>query len=218
MLKITAKPGQGWKKTLADAKAEAKYASDATRKAIDRFGAIVRQDARKLIGSPVRSPKFRTIYLDDEKRTIKVATPAVKPRPPGKPPRARFSGNEYATLRNIRYVPDYRKGVTQIGYWAVGVKYGTLFGAELHEFGGRYQTRVFMMKTDATNEDIRTRRKNGILVRTRKSNSLVPVESRRYGRPVSFNMPKRPVMAPAFDKHKNRMTQIWIDYYNARRR
>lgn len=218
MLKITAKPGQGFKKLLADAQAEASRADKATVKALGRFGAIVRQDARKLIGSPVRAPKFRQVYLDDEKRLITITTPAVAPRAPGKPPRARFGGNEFATLRNIRYLPDYNRNLVQIGFWETGVKYSGKSGAELHEFGGRFNTRIFMMRTDATQQDIQTRRKNGMLTRTRKSTRIVPVESRRYGRPVTFNMPKRPTMAPAFDKHKNNMTQIWIDYYNARRR
>lgn len=218
MLKITAKPGQGFKKLLADAQAESKRANQATIRALGRFGAIVRQDARKLIGPPVRPAKFRQVYLDDEKRLINVVTPAVKPRAPGKPPRARFSGNEFATLRNIRYLPDYNRKLVQIGFWETGVKYSGKSGAELHEFGGRFNTRVFMMRTDATQQDIQTRRKNGILTRTRKTTRIVPIESRRYGRPVTFNMPKRPTIAPAFDKHKNNMTQIWIDYYNARRR
>ena len=87
MLKITAKPGQGFKKLLADAQAESKRANQATIRALGRFGAIVRQDARKLIGSPVRAPKFRQVYLDDEKRVITITTPAVAPRAPGKPPR-----------------------------------------------------------------------------------------------------------------------------------
>lgn len=218
MLKITAKPGQGFKKLLADAQAESKRANQATIRALGRFGAIVRQDARKLIGAPTAPRKFRKVWLTDEQRYALVTARVSAPRPPGKPPRARRKGDNYATIRNIRYLPDYRKNIVQIGFWGINVKYGSAEGAELHEFGGVFKTRIILVPGDVTQESLEVRKDGKRTVATRKYSKLNIIESRKKGRPVTFRMPKRPTIAPAFNKHKNNMTQIWIDYYNARRR
>lgn len=199
-----------FKGVLAFAEREKQRVDKATVKALSRFGAILRQDARKRIGTPVKKQKpVAEVWSYGKKHTI--YSKPTPPRPPGKAPRAR-SYDEFNTLRNIRWIPYFRRSVIRVGVWETGVKYkGGLSGAEMHEFGLTFRTKVFYARTDLTLENTMSRKGQ----RRIKSQRLAIVESKKYGKPVTFKMPKRPIMRPPFDKHKNNMTQIWIDYYKA---
>jgi len=211
-LRIFAKD-YNFKNVLKYAEREKQRVDSVTVKALSRFGAIVRQDARKAIGKPVAKQKpIGEVWSYGKKQTV--WSKAMAPRPAGKPPRARTHG-ELNTLRNVRWIPFFRRAVVRIGVWETGVKYrGGLSGAELHEFGLTYRTKVFFRKADITKENVMSRQGKLRL----KSQRVEITESRKYGKPITLKMPKRPIMRPPFDKHKNNMTQIWIDYYNARRR
>lgn len=199
-------------------------ADKATVKALDRFGAIVRQDAKKAIGSPARGPKFTTkeVWIETElfpglsaevPRDIRVMTPPPKPRPPGQPPKARIN-HEFASLRNIRFISNYAKGSVRIGFWDIGgIKYNGHTVPDLHEFGLSYTARVLYMPVDTvTSADIkRVKGKNKVV-----STQLRLVETSK-GKPMSFRMPKRPTMGPVFKKQKKKASKIWADYYKARR-
>ena len=210
-LRIIAKD-YNFKRVLSVARREKERVDRATVKAIDRFGAIVRQDARKAIGSPVRKTRpVGEVWFEGRNRTI--WSKPTPPRAPGKPPRAR-TNDQFNSLKNIRYIPFYRRGFVRIGVWETGVSYrGGKSGAELHEFGMTYTTRVLYVPTELTMENTMSRKGK----RRVKSQSVTLLEWAKYGKPMTFRMPKRPIMRPPFEKHKNRMTQIWIDYYKASR-
>ena len=186
-----------------------KRADRATEKTLERFGAIVRQDARKLIGSPAKSVKFKTMTVDGKQ--MRVATPGPKPRPAGKPPRAR--GEEAVSIRKIIYVKDLGRRKVAIGPMAYnGKKYGGLSVPEIHEFGAVVTVKVLRIKTDITKDDIKKRKGQF----TQVSSRMVLWESKR-GIPTVMKMPKRPYMKPAFDRHKTQATKIWKQYYKASR-
>lgn len=188
-----------------------KRADKATVKALDRFGAVIRQDSKRLIGSYAKARKTEWKVVDGRRELI--VTPPSKPRSPGQPPRSR-TNHEFYSLRNIRYISDYRKARVKIGPWRTGnTKYGTKTVPDLHEFGGTITTRVRYMQDNLTRQNIK--RRKGQL--TRVSSRVTMIESKR-GTPATFKIPKRPFMRPAFKKHKSKATKIWADYYKAARR
>lgn len=188
-----------------------KRADKATVKALDRFGAVIRQDSRRLIGSYAKPRKMEWKTVDGRKELI--VTPPSKPRSPGQPPRSRTS-HEYYSLRNIKFISDYGKARVRIGPWRTGgQKYGNKTVPDLQEFGGTITTRVLYQRASLTRENIK--RKKGQLTQT--SSRVVMHESKR-GQPATFKIPKRPFMRPAFRKHKSKATKIWADYYKAARR
>jgi hypothetical protein len=215
---------------------EMKRVDKATARALERFGAIVRQDAKKLIGSYAKTKKgeWKTV---DGKRTF-VVTPASKPRPPGSPPRNR-TNNDFYTLRNIRYITDFRKRRVRIGPWKTGrAKYNGLTIPEIHEFGARVMVRVAFVESPVTFKDLkrtrakidpitgkRLRGKDGRFITSSKERLTISglrnrsiIETNRGGVAMLMQYPKRPFMRPAYLKHKNKCTQIWIDYYKATKR
>ena len=186
-----------------------KRADRATEKTLERFGAIVRQDARKLIGSPVKPAKLKMEIVDGKEQLI--ATPPVQARPAGKPPRARREGTP--DIRKIIYVKDLPKRKVAIGPMAYsGKKYGGLSVPEIHEFGAVVTVKVLKVPTQLTRANVKKRK--GQL--TQVSSSVVLVESKR-GVPMVMKMPKRPFMRPAYDRHKSKATKIWKEYYRASR-
>lgn len=185
-------------------------AKRATAKTLERFGAIIRQDARKLIGSVARGPKFTEKVVDGVKQ--QVVTPGPKPRPAGKPPRARSEG-EAASIRAIIYEAKPDDGYVRIGPRRLGQKgYQGKLIPELHEFGGTVTTKVIVKSAELTQQNLRKRK--GQL--TQVSSRVVWIESKR-GKPVTFKMPKRPFMKPAFERHKKKATKIWKQFYKATR-
>lgn len=205
-----------------------KRADRATVMALDRFGAVIRQDSKRLIGAP--SNKWRLTKKEvsvpteifgqtiDVPQMITVGTPPSKPRAPGQPPRAR-NGHDHYSLRNIRFISDYKKARVRIGPWRTsGKKYGTKTVPDLQEFGGVINTRVrFVPVQTVTSADLKRVRKNGRSRLEIVSSRVIMVES-KLGQPATFKIPKRPFMRPAFRKHKSKATKIWADYYKAARR
>lgn len=185
-------------------------AKKATAKTLERFGAIIRQDARKLIGPVARGPKFTEKVVDG--RPTQVVTPAPPPRPAGKPPKAR-NASEAASIRAIIYDAKPDEGYVRIGPRRLSQKgYGGKLIPELHEFGGVVSTKVIIKSAEPTQQNLRKRK--GQL--TQVTSRVIYVESKR-GKPVIFKMPKRPFMRPAFDRHKKKATKIWKEYYKAMR-
>jgi len=188
-----------------------KRADKATVKALDRFGAVIRQDSKRLIGSPAKPRRMEWKMVDGRREMI--VTPPSKPRSPGQPPRAR-TGHEYYSLRNIRFISDYKKARVRIGPWRTGkTSYGGKTIPDLQEFGGTITTRVRYIQNNLTRQNIRKRK--GQL--TRISSRVTMIES-KLGKPATFKIPKRPFMRPAYRKHKSKATKIWADYYKAARR
>lgn len=188
-----------------------KRADRATVKALDRFGAVIRQDSKRLIGPYAKTKKMQWKTVDGRKELI-VTNPS-KPRAPGQPPRSRTS-HEFYSLRNIRYISDYKKARVRIGPWRTsGTKYGTKTVPDLQEFGGTITTRIIFMKTALTRENVK--RRKGQLTQV---SSRVEIHESKRGRPATIKIPKRPFMRPAFKKHKSKATKIWADYYKVQRR
>jgi len=187
---------------------QVKRASKATAKTLERFGAIIRQDARKLIGSVARGPKFTEKIVDGRPQMI--VTPGPKPRPAGKPPKAR-NASEAASIRAIIYDAKPEEGYVRIGPRRLNQKgYQGKLIPELHEFGGTVSTKVIAKPAEPTQQNLK--KKKGQL--TQVSTRVIYIESKR-GKPVTFKMPKRPYMKPAFDRHKKEATKIWKQYYKA---
>lgn len=207
---------------------EIQRADKATVKALDRFGAIIRQDARKSIGAPSNKWKTTTkeVWVPTEifgqlvqvPQDIKVGTPPAKPRPAGKPPRSR-TNHDFYSLRNIRYISDYSKATVRIGPWRTGRKgYGGKTIPELHEFGGTVTTKVaYIPLNTVTSADLKKVRKNGKSRLEIVSSQRIMIES-KSGAPATFRMPARPFMRPSYLRHKKKATKIWCDYYKATRR
>lgn len=208
-IRVTAK-GRNFKKLMRIRDQQIKRADRATVKALDRFGAIIRQDSKRAIGSYAKARKLQ--YKTVDGRSTPVVTPPSKPRSPGQPPRSRTS-HEFYSLRNIRFLSDYENARVRIGPWDTGgAEYNGKTVPDLHEFGGTITTRVVYMKSDLTRQNIR--RRQGQL--TQVSTNVVLYETKR-GQPATFKIPKRPFMRPSFQKHKRKATQIWRDYYRAQR-
>jgi hypothetical protein len=207
---------------------EIQRADKATVRALDRFGAIIRQDARKSIGAPSNKWKSTTkeVWVPTElfgqliqvPQDLKVGTPPAKPRPGGKPPRSR-TNHDFYSLRNIRYISDYSKATVKIGPWRTGAKgYGGQTIPELHEFGGSFTTKVaYIPLNTVTSADLKRVRKNGKNRLEVASSQRILVES-KTGTPRTFRMPARPFMRPSYLRHKKQATKIWRDYYRATRR
>lgn len=226
--------GRNFKKLMKIRDQQVKRADKATVKAIDRFGAVIRQDSRRAIGSHAKPRKSRWATVDGKKMMI--VTPASKPRSPGQPPRSRTS-HEFHSLRNIRYLSDYKKARVRIGPWDTGGrKYGNKTVPDLHEFGGTITTKVIMVPDSPTSANVKRQRvmidpatgkrmrgPDGRFLKMSKeqltqiSTRVSMVES-DTGKPVTFRIPKRPFMRPSFNKHKRKATQIWRDYYRAQRK
>lgn len=210
-----------------------KRADKATVKALDRFGAIIRQDSKRAIGSYAKAKQSRWEVVDGRK--VQIVTPASKPRSPGKPPRSRTS-HEFYSLRNIRYLSDYEKARVRIGPWDTGgPEYNGKTVPDLHEFGGTITTKIRLVPAQLTSADIKRQRvmidpttgkrmrgPDGRFLRmtedrlTQISSRVTMVESDK-GKPMTFRIPKRPFMRPSFQKHKRKATKIWRDYYRAQR-
>ena len=225
--------GRNFKKLMRIRDQQIKRADKATVKALDRFGAIIRQDSKRAIGSYAKTKKMGYETVDG--RRVFVVTPASKPRSPGQPPRSRTS-HEFYSLRNIRYLSDYEKARVRIGPWNTGGEmYGTKTVPDLQEFGGTINTKVKFVPAALTRQDIKTQRvaidpatgkrmrgPDGRFIRmtkeqkTQVSSRVTMIES-KDGRPMSIRIPKRPFMRPSFQKHKRKATQIWRDYYRAQK-
>lgn len=217
---------KGLKQVERDLQKRSRGIDAVSKNALNRFGAIIRQDARKRIGSPVKPPRFKSIYLSDHKRFVQVVTKPSKPRAPGQSPKARMKDG-YASIRNIKYETDMSTRNVRIGFVDIKAKYGNKTGAELQEFGGTYTAKFRLVPTPIALEHLKkTRevvkiREGGKLHRdihtiwTQNKQEWYPVHDRR-GQQMTFRNPKRPTMKPVFNKHKNRMTKIFIDYYRAR--
>ena len=207
-------------------------ADSATTKTLDRFGAIIRQDARKLIGQPSRPRKItkkmvmvpvvsqsgRT-YL--RRQNILVSTPPPKPRPPGKPPKDRGK-SDYMSLRNIIYKTDRQRSRVRIGtVQSNGKTYNGKTVPDLHEFGATITVRIRRIPTITTMNDLKKR--TNTTSRGKKIQSLTKVRSGMDiiesigGTSTRVKIPKRPYMRPAFQRHKSKATKIWKEYYQATR-
>lgn len=188
---------------------QTKRAERATEKTLERFGAIVRQDARKLIGSPAKGAKFTKQIVDG--REVAILKPGPPPRPAGKPPRAR--GDDTVSIRKIIYVKDMNKRKVSIGPMAYNSKkYGGLSVPEIHEFGATVIVKITRVRGTLTKDNL-SKSKGQY---TQKSSSLIIMES-KYGVPTPMKMPRRPYMRPAYDRHKSKATKIWKEYYKASR-
>lgn len=190
---------------------QVRRADRATDRALNRFGAIIRQDSRKLIGPPARGAKFRWKIIDGKRQMV--VTPPTKPRPPGSPPRARNT-SEGANLRTIIYTVDKAKRSVRIGPMKLsgGKTYGGKPVPELHEFGATITVRVRKVQASITRENVKRRKGRD----TQVSSRMILVESKN-GTPSVVKMPRRPFMRPAYERHKSKATQIWKDYYKASR-
>jgi hypothetical protein len=133
-----------------------------------------------------------------------------KPRPPGKPPMARYGDRDFG-IRKIVYEVNLGKRDVKIGFAGWSRKLGSKWGAELHEFGGTFTAKVRYIPALITLQNIK-RRKG----KTTIAHQDLALISSKTGRPMNFKMPKRPTMAPALARHRNKMTKIWVDYYKAR--
>jgi hypothetical protein len=185
-------------------------AEKATDKTLERFGAIIRQDARKLIGAPAKKKNFSIKVVDGKEQMI--VTPPSKPRPAGSPPKARTTV-EGASLRTIIYNIDDSKKFVRIGPKRLPAKgYNGKLIPEIHEFGATITVKLLKIRGELTQQNVRKRK--GQL--TQVSSRLILVES-KSGKPTVVKMPKRPYMRPAFDRHKNKATKIWKEYYKAMR-
>jgi hypothetical protein len=139
-----------------------------------------------------------------------IVTPGPKPRPAGKPPKAR-NASEAASIRAIIYDAKPEEGYVRIGPRRLNQKgYQGKLIPELHEFGGTVSTKVIAKPAEPTQQNLK--KKKGQL--TQVSTRVIYIESKR-GKPVTFKMPKRPYMKPAFDRHKKEATKIWKQYYKA---
>lgn len=188
-----------------------KRADKATVKALDRFGAVIRQDSKRAIGAKAKARRMQWKMVDGQRQMI--MTPPSKPRSPGQPPRAR-TDHEFYSLRNIRYLSDYKKARVRIGPWNTsGKKYGSKTVPDLQEFGGTITTRVIYYREALTRQNVR--RRGGQLTQV---SSRVVIGENDKGKPATFKIPKRPFMRPSFQKHKRKATKIWADYYKAQRR
>jgi hypothetical protein len=190
---------------------QTKRAERATEKTLKHFGAIIRQDARKLIGAPAKGVKFSKQIVDGKQVTV--MKPGPPPRPAGKPPRARNS-QEGANLRTIVYDVDKEKRSVRIGVMKLsGMRtYGGKTQPEIHEFGATVTVKVVRVRSTLTKENLK--KKKGQM--TQVSSSMILLESSRGG-PMPMKMPKRPFMHPAFERHKKNATKIWKEYYKASR-
>ncbi len=207
---VKVKARANFKKLMRMREKAIQRADKATVKALDRFGAIIRQDSKRAIGSYAKPKKIQWKTVDG--KSIPVITPASKPRSPGQPPRSRTS-HEFYSLRNIRYLSDYKNAKVRIGPWNTGgKKYGSKTVPDLHEFGGTITTRVVYAQASVTRQNLRKRR--GQLTQV---SSRVEIHETGKGKPATFRIPKRPFMRPSFDKHKKKATKIWRDYYRAQR-
>jgi hypothetical protein len=216
LLDLNIRPGKGFKTVIAEARKQIKAIDKISFKALDRFGAIIRQDARKAIGSPTKPQKrIRRVRVNGQQ--ISVYTPEKMPRSPGKPPIARHQDRNMG-VRKILYITDPRGKDVKIGFGDVDFKMGTKWGAELHEFGGTFTARVKYVPKLVTAKQITKRKlkRGGVRELNKMSHTQVGVVSSISGKPMNFKMPKRPTMAPALARHRNKMTKIWIDYYKAR--
>lgn len=212
--------------------ARIKQADSATAQTLDRFGAIIRQDARKLIGEPAKPRKItkkmvmvpvvsqsgRT-YL--RRQNILVSTPPPKPRPPGKPPKDRGK-SDYMSLRNIIYKTDRQRSRVRIGtVQSNGKTYNGKTVPDLHEFGATITVRIRQITTTTSPSELRKRtittsrgKKIQSLVRTGPSMDIIESIG---GTATIIKIPKRPYMRPAFDRHKSKATKIWKEYWKATR-
>jgi hypothetical protein len=208
MLKLKAKT-RGFQRIIQQANRRISALQDIDRRALERFGAIIRQDARKLIGNPVKPQKqIRTEVIDG--KPVAVYQKGRKPRPPGKPPMARYGDRDFG-IRKIVYEVNLGKRDVKIGFAGWSRKLGSKWGAELHEFGGTFTAKVRYIPALITLQNIK-RRKG----KTTIAHQDLALISSKTGRPMNFKMPKRPTMAPALARHRNKMTKIWVDYYKAR--
>ena len=208
MLKLKAKT-RGFQRIIQQADRRISALKDIDKKALERFGAIIRQDARKLIGSPVKPQKqIRTEVIDGEQ--VAVYQQGRKPRPPGKSPMARYGDRDFG-IRKIIYEVDLAKRDVKIGFGAWGKKIGSKWGAELHEFGGTFTAKVRYIPKLITLQNIKRRRGQ-----TTIANRDLGLITSKTGRPMSFKMPKRPTMSTAQARHASKMTKIWVEYYKAR--
>jgi hypothetical protein len=208
MLKLKAKT-RGFQRIIQQANRRISAIQDIDRRALERFGAIIRQDARKLIGNPVKPQKqIRTEVIDG--KPVTVYQKRRKPRPPGKPPMARYGDRDFG-IRKIVYEVNLGKRDVKIGFAGWSRKLGSKWGAELHEFGGTFTAKVRYIPALITLQNIK-RRKG----KTTIAHQDLALITSRTGRPMNFKMPKRPTMAPALARHRNKMTKIWVDYYKAR--
>ncbi len=208
-IKVRAR-GRNFKKLMRIRDQQIKRADKATVKALERFGAVIRQDAKRAIGSYAKPKRIKWETVDG--RQVPIVTPASKPRSPGQPPRSR-TGHEFYSLRNIRYLTDFEKARVRIGPWDTGGKeYNGKTVPDLQEFGGTITTRVVYAQASITRQNVRRRR--GQLTQV---SSRVVIHETDKGQPATFRIPKRPFMRPVFRKHKSKATKIWRDYYRAQR-
>jgi hypothetical protein len=222
LLDIKGRPGPGFKKLIADTRKIVDGIEDLNVKALDRFGAILRQDIRKMIGNPIK-PQKRIKRVRINGKQIGVYSPDKSPRPAGAAPRAR-SQDRNGGIRKVIYITDPKGRDVKVGYGSVGFKMGTSWGAELHEYGGAFQAKVIEIPTLVTAQQI-TKKKlkrggkrtvNRLKVTAANISGFFRVVSSSSGVLKTFKMPKRPTLSPAFDRHAKKMSEIWKDYYKAR--
>ena len=223
LLDLNIRPKRQYDKIIRDANKIYTGIDKITAKALERFGAIIRQDARKLIGNPIKRQR-RTKRVRINGIQTSIFSPPKPPRSPGKSPMAR-DGDRNAGIRKILYIVDPKNRDVKIGFGDVGFRMGTKWGAELHEFGGSFVARVREVPTLITAKMIQKKkmkrggkRKVTVFRELAKDNRgmYYGLVSDKSAQPRSFKMPKRPTMRTALNRHKKRMSQIWVDYYKAR--
>jgi len=136
MLKLKAKT-RGFQRIIQQANRRISALQDIDRRALERFGAIIRQDARKLIGNPVKPQKqIRTEVIDGKpvavyqkaKRDVKIGF-AAWGRKLGSKWGAELHEYGGTFTAKVRYIPTLitlqnikrRKGKTTIAHQDLGL-------------------------------------------------------------------------------------------------
>lgn len=185
----------------------------ATAKALDKFGAQTRDDARRMIGNPAKQKPIKSlgwVTLADGRKVERVSkTGWVRspPRAPGKPAKSRTT-HEFYSLRNIRFIADYEKKKVVVGPWFTGTnkgKYGGKTVPELLEKGGTQKT----FARDQVGPAELKRRKNG-WVQTGNRTRVVEASPKQPGAyPVNWQVRKRPFMQPAYKRQKKKAVEYF---------
>lgn len=186
-------------------------------KALDKFGAQTRADARRAIGNPAKQKAKKSlgwVTLQDGRRAERVSKTgwiSGKPRSPGKPPRARTSHDFYA-LRNIRYLPDYVERKVVVGPWFTGTnrgKYGGQTVPQLLEKGGTQKT--FAREIIEPGE--LSRRKGGWVQLRGKSQVIEASPKTKGAYPVTWHVKRRPYMLPAYTRQRKKALAYFKDIF-----
>lgn len=162
---------------------------EAVRMTLDRFGSFTMRDAQRAIGKPTK-------IVPGRKET--------KPRSPPGAPRSR-SHHVYRSLRNIKYVADFKEKRVIVGPVKFGKGISGFTVPQLHEFGGTIVVNAKLVPIGVRQRTwtIKGEDENGNVVRKKHKYDYATDLAWRQsddGQPRPFKIPARPYMAKAYER------------------